>query len=225
MVVEIGDTAVGHVSQSSESGSDPADAAVLRLSGVRVAGLGLPTDDVTGELVVTRHRLCWAGAQRGAAIPVADIGLHAVARDAAAEHGPCVYLQVGDADDELRIFPQSPALELDRIWEALCVVSGFVDDGDDVKDEGTSNHRDDEIHDDDDDAYDAYYADAEDDGNAAALHGVGLGGYSVFDRLNRMFADEKTATAAQDRDGTSGVADSLEACHIDVSQRSPDNPH
>jgi hypothetical protein len=48
---------------------------------------------------------------------------------------------------------------------------------------------------------------------------------SVFDRLNRMFADEKTATAAQDRDGTSGVADSLEACHIDVSQRSPDNPH
>jgi hypothetical protein len=215
MVVHVGDPSVGLVPLPGDPQHDRSEATVLRLPGARLVGLGLPADDV-GEIVVLPRRLCWAGATRGVVVPVADISMHAVARGPGSEHGPCIYLQVGDGDEELRILPRDPGRELDRIWEALCVVSGLVSD-----DEGGDEHAKDGLRGlADGTAGDVdVYEDAE-EGEFSDMRGVGLGGYSVFDRLNRMIEEqERTASTATT---TAVVEEALKACSVDAgTNRAP----
>jgi hypothetical protein len=142
MAVQVGDAAVGAPAASS-GGATPEEAETVgtetfRLDGVAVAGLALPAG-VRGTLTITTRQVRWAsaaaagGAGAGFAIPFPDVALHAISRDASAGAPPGIYCQVGEAGDELRLFPADAGADgvLERIFEAMCESAALCVDEED----------------------------------------------------------------------------------------------
>jgi Regulator of volume decrease after cellular swelling len=129
MVIQVGDASIAAISSADGTGLEEGEEEKFRLTGATVTGLELP-EQTSGDLVITTRRLCWwsDSVVCGASVPFADIGLHAVSRDPATGTGPCIYAQVGDGDDELRVFLANES-ELEGLFAAMCEAAALCLDG------------------------------------------------------------------------------------------------
>lgn len=142
MVLRIGGAEVGRVSSAEGRNLQDGEEVQFSLDSVTVSGLGLP-EDASGLLTVTNCRVCWCCTSTdprsahgdGVSIPLEDIALHAISRDASSGTNPCIYMQVGNDDDEFRLFPSNADEDLCSIFDAmsaasaLCMNGAFEDDG------------------------------------------------------------------------------------------------
>lgn len=151
MVLQVGTAAVGCVDVCTGESPENREEIRFTLRDVTVSGLGLP-EDITGLLTVTNRRMCWhscapdAGGSSdvGLSVPLVDIALHAISRDSSGGTRPCIYSQVGDEDEELRLFPLCPDEDLGEIFDAMCAASALCVDGAVDEDSESENNDDDD---------------------------------------------------------------------------------
>lgn len=147
MAYQVGDHSVGifagAVGNGDSNGQAP-EASLHTTLNVTVSGLNL-REQVAGLLTITGENLRWSASDgsgapgSGLLLPFRSISLHAVSRDPSSGLPPCIYAQVGEEDDELRIFPSQVETELDPLFAAMCdaaaMCSGEEEEEEDTEDQ------------------------------------------------------------------------------------------
>lgn len=117
-----------------------------------------------------------------------EVNLHAISTDASSGHPACIYAQIGNEYDEIRLIPSGDdAVSLNTLYEALCVA---------VEQNTTDENLDDSIapflR-----AGDEAYAEAGDsDGQARALPGA----EAMLARLDALVGESTAANGVDDKE-------------------------